>query len=132
MDDKNWIFLVELAGDPPLAVLRMCEVDLSSEDDRGDVEPYVDYEGKVHCMLGVDPELGEGEEEPDDPEERLLRGRRQIMGVWEYTPGKSFQNKFPTYKAVSVVDFVRRFCEAAAFDGDSEEEIASLKKHYGV
>lgn len=130
MDDKNWIFLVELAGDPPLAVLRMCEVDLMSEDDRGDIEPYVDYEGKVHCMLGVDPEFGE--EEPDDPEERLLRGRRQIMGVWEYTPRKSFQNKFPTYKAVSVADFVRRFCEAAAFDGDSEEEIASLKKHYGV
>ena len=129
MDDKNWIFLVELAGDPPLAVLRMCEVDLMS-DDRGDVEPYVDYEGKVHCMLGVDPEFGE--EEPDDPEERLLRRRRQIMGVWEYTPGKSFQNKFPTYKAVSVVYFVRRFCEAAAFDGDSEEEIAKLKKHYGV
>lgn len=130
MDDRNWTFMVELAGDPPLAVLRMCEVDLSSEDDRGDVEPYVDYGGTVHCMLGVDPEFGE--EEPDDPEERLLRGRRQIMGVWEYTPEKSFQNKFPTYKAVSVVDFVRRFCEAAAFDGDSEEEIASLKRHYRV
>ena len=117
---ENWTFLVELKGDPPLAELGVCLVDLSSEDDRGDVEPYVDREGILHCTLGAEPTLDGGEE------------RREIGEIWEYCEDQPFNGKFPFFRPVSIVDFISRFCDAASFDGDSEDEILKLKEHYGV
>lgn len=117
---EDWTFLVELKGDPPLAALGVCLVDLSSEDDRGDIEPYVDGNGVLHCTLGAEPTM-DGDEE-----------RREIVGVWEYCDDQPFNDKFPFFKQVSMADFVRRVCDAASFDGDSEGDILKLKEHYGV
>lgn len=116
--DKNWTFLVELSGDPPLAEHCACLIDLSEEDDRGDVEPFRDKNGIVHCTLGCECD-GDGYE------------TREITCVRAYSP-KSFNDKFPTFRLISIVDFVRRVCNAAAFDGYTEEDIAELKRSYGV
>ena len=118
--NDNWTFFVELKGDPPLATLGACLVDLSSEDDRGDIEPYVDGSGILHCTLGAEPTMDENGE------------RREIVGVWERWDDQPFNDKFPFFKQVSMVDFVRRVCDAASFDNMSEEEILGLKNHYGV
>lgn len=118
--NEDWTFLVELKGDPPLAALGVCLVDLSTEDDRGDVEPYVDGKGILHCTLGAEPTM-DGDEE-----------RREIVGVWEYCEDQPFNEKFPFFRRVGIVDFVRRMCDAATFDGDGEDGIRKLKEHYGV
>lgn len=115
----NWTFLVELSGDPPLATLGTCLIDLSSEDDRGDVEPFVDRYGVLHCTLGC---------EGDGPDMEM----REIVVVHEYLGDMPFNGKIPFFMPVSIVDFVSRFCDAASFDGDSEDEILKLKEHYGV
>ena len=49
---EGWTFLVELCGDPPLAEHCTCLVDLSEEDDRGDIEVFKDQDGILHCTLG--------------------------------------------------------------------------------
>lgn len=115
----GWTFLVELAGDPPLATNGTCIVDLSSVDDRGDVEPFVDGKGILHCTLGC---------KCDGPECET----REIVGVHEYKGGKPFNGKFLFFEPVSLVDFVRRFCDAATFDDETEEGIKMLKEKYGV
>lgn len=115
----GWTFLVELAGDPPLATKGTCIVDMSSTEDRGDIEPFVDHDGILHCTLGC---------ECDGPEFE----RREIVEVHEYKPGKPFNGKFLFFEPVSLVDFVRRFCDAATFDDETEEGIKMLKEKYGV
>lgn len=116
--NDDWTFLVELSGDPPLAEHCACLIDLSTEEDRGDVEPFRDQDGIMHCTLGCECD-GEGSE------------TREITCVRVYSP-KSFNNKFPTFRLISLVDFVRCVCDAAKFDGDTEEEIAELKRKLGV
>ena len=116
--NEDWTFLVELSGDPPLAEHCACLIDLSSEDDRGDVEPFRDEDGIMHCTLGC--ECDEGSQ------------MREITCVRAYSPKDSFNGKFPTFRLVSLVDFIRRLCDASVFDGDTEEEIAELKRKYGV
>jgi hypothetical protein len=119
--NDGWTFLVELEGDPPLATKCLCLIDLSESDDRGDVEPYRDGSGILHCTLGVDQGI----------DERNIE-RKQISRVYEYDCNDPFNDKFITFKPVSLVAFVRRFCDAAAFDDDTEDEIEKLKEMYGV
>lgn len=115
--NDNWTYLVELKG-PPYSVMGMALIDLSAEDDRGDVEPFVDQKGCLRCTLGcMDDEYSE---------------RREIVGVHEYWGDIPFNNKFPFFGMVSMRDFVGRYCDAGKFDGDSEEEIVKKKMHYGV
>ena len=114
---EGWTFLVELCGDPPLDEYCTCLIDLSTEEDRGDVEPFRDEEGIMHCTLGC--ECDEGSQ------------MREITCVRVYSP-KPFNNKFPTFRLISLVDFVRCVCDAAKFDGDTEEDIAELKRKLRV
>lgn len=115
---ENCTFIVELEGDRPLASSGICLVDLSSEDDRGDIEPSYDEEHGLECTLG------KRDRKNDDV--------RKIVRVWEYVENKPFNCKFHTFIPVSLVDFVRRVCDAAVLDFYTEEEIASLKKDYHV
>jgi hypothetical protein len=115
----NWTFLVELCGDPPLAEHCTCLVDLSEEDDRGDIEVFKDRDGILHCTLGCECD-GDGSE------------TREITAVREYRESEQFNGKFTTFKLVSIVDFIRRLCDADTFDGDSEEEIVDRKRKLGV
>ena len=116
--NEEWTFLVELCGDPPLAEHCTCLVDLSEEDDRGDIEVFKDQNGILHCTLGC--ECDEGSQ------------MREITAVREYRESEPFNGKFPTFKTVSIVDFIRRLCDAAKFDDDSEDEIAARKLKLGV
>ena len=117
--NDGWTFLVTLAGNPPLAEYCTCLVDLSSDDDRGDIEVYKEQNGTIHCTLGC---ACDG----------ALCEIREITEIREYVESAPFNWKFTTFKIVSIVDFVGRFCEAATFDGDTEEEIKMLKEKYGV
>ena len=117
--NDDWTFLVELSGDPPLAEHCTCLVDLSEEDDRGDIEVFKDQDGILHCTLGCACD-GDGAE------------TREITAVREYRESEPFNGKFTTFKLVSLVDFIRRLCDAAKFDGDSEDEIAARKLKLGV
>ena len=116
--NEGWTFLVELCGDPPLAEHCTCLVDLSEEDDRGDIEVFKDQNGILHCTLGC--ECDEGSQ------------MREITAVREYRESEPFNGKFTTFKLVSIVDFIRRLCDAAKFDGDTEDEIAARKLKLGV
>lgn len=115
----EWTFLVELLGDPPLAEHCTCLVDLSEEDDRGDIEVFKDQYGILHCTLGCECD-GYGAE------------MREITAVREYRESEPFNGKFTTFKPVSIVDFIRRLCDAAKFDDDTEDEIAARKLKLGV
>ena len=117
--NDGWTFLVQLEGDKPIATKGTCIVDLSAEEDRGDIEPFVDHDGVLHCTIGC---------EVDGPE----RETRNIVGVMEYREGEPFNGKFPFFSPVSLVTFVRRFCDAAKFDNFSTKEIMRLKRAYGV
>jgi len=116
---EGWTFLVELCGDTPLAENCTCLVDLSEEDDRGDIEVFKDQDGILHCTLGCACD-GDGAE------------TREITAIREYRDSEPFNSKFTTFKLVSMVDFIRRLCDAGKFDGDSEEEIAERKRKLGV
>ena len=116
----RWSYLVVLK-DGRGQDTGMCLVDLSSEDDRGDVEPFVDELGRLRCTVGVKPT-------DDEPENECL----EIKSVYEYWDDMPFNNKFPFFGPVTLRDFVRSFCDAGKFDGDSEEEIVKKKMHYGV
>lgn len=119
--NANWTYLVELDGERPLASSGICLVDLSHEEDRGDLEPAYDAErGTVECTLGV--------ESIDEPKNEA----RKIVQAWEYVENKPFNDKFPTFVPISVVDFVRRVCDAAVLDNFTEEQIEGLKKEYHV
>lgn len=115
----NWTFLVELLGDPPFAEHCTCLVDLSEEDDRGDIEVFKDQYGILHCTLGCECD-GDGAE------------MREITAVREYRESEPFNGKFTTFNLVSIVDFIRRLCDAAKFDDDTEDEIAARKLKLGV
>lgn len=115
----NWTFLVELLGDPPLAEHCTCLVNLSEEDDRGDIEVFKDQNGILHCTLGCECD-GDGAE------------TREITAVREYREREPFNGKFTTFKPVSIVDFIRRLCDADTFDGCSDEEIEERKRKLGV
>ena len=52
--------------------------------------------------------------------------------VREYVESEPFNGKFTTFTPVSIVDFIRRLCDAAKFDDDSEDEIAARKRKLGV
>ena len=116
---EGWTFLVELCGDPPLAEHCTCLVNLSEEDDRGDIEVFKDHEGILHCTLRCKCDEGGAE-------------TREITAVREYVESEPFNGKFTTFKPVSIVDFIRRLCDAAKFDDDSEDEIAARKRKLGV
>ena len=115
----GWTFLVELSGDTPLAEHCTCLVDLSDEDDRGDIEVFKDQDGILHCTLGCECD-GDGAE------------TREITAVREYMEYEPFNGKFATFELVSIVDFIRRLCDAAEFDDDTEDEIAARKLKLGV
>lgn len=117
--NEGWTFLVELCGDPPLAEHCTCLVDLSEEDDRGDIEVFKDQNGILHCTLGCECDGGGSE-------------MREITAVREYRESEPFNGKFTTFKLVSIVDFIRRLCDAAKFDDDTEDEIAARKLKLGV
>lgn len=115
--NEHWTYLVELKG-PSGHVMGMALIDLSAEEDRGDVEPFVDQKGCLRCTLGCkDDEYSE---------------RREIVGVHEYWEDIPFNNKFPFFGMVSMRDFVGRFCDAGKFDNLDESEVMELKRHYGL
>lgn len=117
---ENWTFWVELKNTSPSedSAFGACLVDLSAEEDRGDIEPYVDSkDGTLHCTLGVEEEGYE---------------IREINRVWEYWDDQPFNEKFPFFRPIPMADFVRRICDATVFDGSSEDDIIDLKEHYGV
>lgn len=116
---EGWTFLVELSGDPPLAEHCTCLVNLSEEDNRGDIDVFKDHEGVLHCTLGCKCDEGGAE-------------TREITAVREYVESEPFNGKFTTFKMVSIVDFIRRLCDAATFDDDTEDEIAARKLKIGV
>jgi hypothetical protein len=118
----SWSFLVELKafpGEVPETV-GIVSVDLSEEDDRGDVEPVRDARtGELFCTLGkVD---GDGDEV------------RVVARVWEDREDDSFNGKFYMFRPVTLADFVRRLLDAnREFDGFTEDDVAKLKEVYGV
>lgn len=118
--NDRWSYLVVLQNERGQET-GMCLVDLSSEDDRGDVEPFVDELGRLRCTVGVKPT-------DDEPENERL----EIKSVYEYWDDMPFNNKFPFFGPVTLRDFVRSFCDAGRFDNLDEDEIIELKKHYGV
>lgn len=116
--DDNWSFLLELEGDYPLASKGVVPVDLSEEDDWGDIEAYKTRDGVIGCKCGCLDK--EGDEE------------REVVRVWEYAEDEPFNDKFSFFRPVSLVQFVRRLYDASAFYGTTEEEIASLKEEMGI
>ena len=119
----SWSFLVELesyVGEVP-ATAGVVPIDLSQEEDRGDVEPFRHAVTRVlHCTVGK-------EDKPGDQVRRVAR-------VWEYRDGEpAFNGKFPWFRQVPVADFVRRLLDAnREFDGFTDDEVARLKEEYGV
>ena len=119
----SWSFLVELesyVGEVP-ATIGVVPIDLSQEEDRGDVEPVRHAVTRVlHCTVGKEDKLGDQV--------------RRVARVWEYRDGEpAFNGKFPWFRQVTVADFVRRLLEAnGKFDGFTDDEVAWLKEEYGV
>lgn len=117
----DWSFLLELkgGGDPPLAAKGIVSVDLSEEDDWGDIEPYRDAaSGILGCKLGK--KGGEGDE------------TREIVQVWEYKEDKAFNYKFAFFEPISIPKFIRRLLDAGLLFGQDEEEVNKLKRKYGL
>ncbi len=116
--NDEWTFLVELGNGYPFNDERnpcVCIIDLSADDERGDVEPYVDSDsGDLRCTLGADG------------------FQREIKKVWRYREEWSFNDKFPTFDECSMRSFVETMLEANREfdDGFDDEEIERLKKHY--
>lgn len=118
----SWSYLLELSVRPDECpeTARLVPVDLSEEDDRGDIEPARDARtGELFCTLG--------KVDKDGDEVRV------IARVWEYRDDDSFNGKFPVFRSVSVADFVRRLLDAnKEFDGFTEDDVAGLKEVYRV
>lgn len=119
----NWCFLVELKafpGEVPETV-GMIPVDLSEEDDRGDIEPVRDAaSGELCCLIGKD-------------DEKVGDERRYVARVWEYREDDMFNGKFSMFRPVALADFVRRLLDAnKEFDGSDEVDVAKLKEAYGL
>lgn len=119
----SWSFLVELKafpGEVPETV-GIIPVDLSEEDDRGDIEPSRDVvTGELRCLFGKD-------------DERVGDERRYIARVWEYKEDEPFNGKFSMFRPVTLADFVRRLLDAnMEFDGFTEDDVTRLKEDYGL
>jgi hypothetical protein len=115
----NWMFLVELEGDPPLAAKGVVPVDLSEEDDWGDIEPYRDaVSGLLGCTIG---KFDKGGDE-----------RREIVQIWEYKEDKPFNGKFAFFEPVTLPKFIGRLLDAGLLFGQDEEEVSELKRKYGL
>ena len=118
----SWSYLLELSAQPGECpeTVGIVPVDLSEEDDRGDIEPARDaHTGELFCTLG----------KVDGDEDEV----RTIARVWEYREYDSFNGKFPVFRSVSIADFVRRLLDAnKEFDGFTEDDVAGLKEVYGV
>ena len=118
----SWSFLVELSAHPGEVpeTIGVAPVDLSEEDDRGDVEPARDARtGELFCTLGkVD---GDGDEV------------RRIARVWEYREDEALNEKFAMFRPVPLAQFVGRLLDAnREFDGFTEDDVARLKEAYGI
>lgn len=118
-DPEEWEYIVELS-DPVGEFSGVCVVDLYEEDHRGDVEPFVDQDGRLRCTLGAEA-TWDGDE---------ISRRLEIVGVFK--PCDAFNGKFEFAKRVSMEDFVKAVCDAAKFDDLDDEHIDELKKNYGV
>jgi len=119
----SWSFLVELKafpGEVPETV-GIVPVDLSEEDDRGDIEPSRDVaSGELRCLVGKD-------------DERVGDERRYIARAWEYKEDEPFNGKFSMFRPMALSDFVRRLLDAnREFDGFTEDDVARLKGVYGL
>ena len=119
----SWSFLVELKAFPGEApeTVGIVPVDLSEEDDRGDIEPVRDVtSGELRCLIGKD-------------DEKVGDERRYVSRVWEYKEDDAFNGKFSMFRPVALVDFVRRLLDAnMEFDGFTEDEVARLREAYGL
>ena len=124
MYDNNWVFLLGLNAFPREnpEKERMVVVDLSEEEDRGDIEPVKDgMTGKLICHIGK----YDGENYNNEI--------RRIAKVWQYDEDNRFNDKFPVYRQVSLADFVRRLLDAnLIFDGFTGAEVMRLKQIYEV
>lgn len=115
----SWSFLVELKGAPPLAAKGVVPVDLSCEEDWGDIEPYRDAaSGLLGCKVGKYD--NEGDE------------TREIVRVWEYKEDKPFNGKFSFFEPVTLPKFIGRLLDAGLLFGQDEEEVNELKRKYGL
>lgn len=119
----SWSFLVELKAFPDEVpeTVGIVPVDLSEEDDRGDIEPSRDVvTGELRCLVGKD-------------DERAGDERRYIARVWGYNEDDTFNGKFSMFRPVTLADFVRCLLDAnKEFDGFTEDDVARLKEVYGV
>lgn len=117
----SWSFLLELENN------TIVPVDLSTEEDWGDIEPVrrINEFGnpdKLACTIGK----FDGESEEGD-------GTFDIVRIWEYREDKPLNGKFSLFEPVSMEDFVRRYLDASiVFNWDTEEEVVKLKEYYGV
>lgn len=119
----SWSFLVELKafpGEVPETV-GIVPVDLSEEDDRGDIEPSRDaVSGELRCLVGKN-------------DERVGDERRYVARVWGYKEDDTFNDKFSVFRPVALADLVRRLLDAnKEFDGFTDDDVAGLKEVYGV
>lgn len=114
----SWSFLLELEDDPVLTG-RIVPVDLSEEDDWGDIEPYRDAaSGLLGCKVGKYDKKGDE--------------TREIVRVWEYKKDKPLNGKFASFEPVTLAKFVGRLLDAGLFFGQDEEEVSELKREYGL
>ena len=116
-------FLLELKGLPgeAPASLGLVPVDLEEEDDRGDVEPLKDAKtGALRCTVG----------KVDRPGDVV----REIGRVWRYGGDNDTLNgKFAFYREIGIAEFVGCLLEAnREFDDFTDEDVARLKKEYGL
>jgi len=108
----EWCFMLQLKTG------ELVPVDLSSEEDWGDIEPVRDNAtGKLECTIG----------KHDGDCEDVVVG---IAGVW----GRSdelLNGKFPRLAPVKLEDFVSKLLDAGdEFHG--QNDAACLKKEYGL
>jgi hypothetical protein len=116
----SWSFLLELEGDSPVLDGKgLVPVDLSEEDDWGDIEPYRDA---ASGLLGC--KVGKHDKEGDEV--------REVVRVWEYKEDKPFNGKFAFFEPVTLPKFVGRLLDAGLFFGQDEEEVRELKRKYGL
>ena len=116
----SWSFLIELEGDSTHEPGKgLVTVDLSSEEDWGDIEPYRDA---TSGLLGC--KVGKYDDEGDET--------REVIRVWKYKADRPFNGKFDYFEPVTLQKFVIRLLDAGLFFGQDEEEIRELKRKYGL
>ena len=98
---------------------RMVMVDISEEDDWGDIEPIKDItDGSLRCTIGKPTS--------DDDDERC-----EIKGVWSLRD-ETLNCKFDVYRRISLREFVARLIDNGVLFGQTDGEREKLKRHYGV